>query len=431
MQTGKSSFVPRLEEEGSTWNYDSSRGVSQLIGPVGIRVKASRLGSLRNRGVKIATLAIAAFFLVAVVYTAFCRRTRRTLSGAGSRHRRLAEGGEDEGVYDEELQAILEGCVDYEEERGILPSIVLSADTTLSSPAEKKAKLVALAHETVSSFLASLPTHEKNLSSSFATGADIMPSLAYVDLPLASSEPLQPLSAEFVDLHLPSLQGDTLEHALFEDSGISPPEAALEADAWLNQIPFLIKPEEDDLVIVEESKAEGSPETDVQPSTLASASADLLPASPALKRASHHRYVRLPKVQPGAIKRALMLQAARSGPRFLSRSSSFDMLATMRALFVKFELDAADVEELCQAVEKMISYVHKRISPDVGLRRFGELVSRFGRYFLILDSVVRACEILGPAALAEYWWNAWRKDDEIYRAQVSSDESEDQEDYQE
>ncbi|KAL8452010.1 hypothetical protein Emed_001551 [Eimeria media] len=211
----------------------------------------------------------------------------------------------------------------------------------------------------------------------------------------------------------PPPEGETFEHILSKDSGVSPSEAALETEAWLQQIPSLAAltddNDDDDVVIVEESSSpQGSPESDVsdvQPSTSAAASEELKPASPAQGKLSRHRYVRLPKVRPGAIKRTLMVHAAGPGPRFLSRGSSYDMLATMRGLFAKSELDEKDVEELLQTLEKMINFVHKRISPNVGARRYGELVGRLGNYFLILDSVVNACKVLGPAAVVEQWWD--------------------------
>ncbi|KAL8269885.1 hypothetical protein Esti_006192 [Eimeria stiedai] len=388
----------------------------------------------------------------------------RKVREAGMRHRRLAEGGEGKFEYDEELQQILESCVDFEEANDLLRSTVLSADTSPSDPATIKAKLVALAHETVSSFTASPTTDKVDTTSSRATGDNIMTGLAYEDLPSTPFQPLQPLGVESTESHLPSVKGDTLADILFQDSETGLPDAALEAGAWLEQIPTLTATEEKDEVVFVESSPPGSPESDVQPSTSAAASAELLPASPAQTTPRHHRFVRLPKVQSGAIRRTLMVQAANSGPRYLSKSSSFDILATLRALFAKSELDANDVEELCQAVEKLVNYAHKRISPNLTPRRFGRLVGRLGLYFLILDSVMNACEVLGPAALTEHWWDAftgrfrtkypevlksalrtseatefnhnlwnpWRKDDELYQLQQDSfDESEDQEDDEE
>ncbi|KAL8429755.1 hypothetical protein ACSSS7_006371 [Eimeria intestinalis] len=355
----------------------------------GSPVKLSPGQSLRTRGLKKAASSVAAFFLIAVVFTAFCKRLRSRVNGAGVPHRRLAEGGGEEGDDDEELEAIIEACLDYQEEHGFLfPSTDVPPETAGSSLAAIQAGLLVAPHG---------PDSTGALWPFYASQWPVpTPPSPHDVLPAQSVQPLPSLSGEGLGTPIPQAEGDTSV-----DGSVSA-AARLEPLAWLDQIPNIISADLGAPLV--SPVAQVSLEDDTQPSTSLAAQAELPPATAEsdslLKR---HPYVHVPKVQPGAVRRTL--KAFGYCPSSSLRANrSYEILKAMHDLLVKSELNEEDAENLMKALEKLLVFVRAKIKPVASGQSFATIVERFGMYLLIFDSAICACEALGPATRVSQWW---------------------------
>ncbi|KAL8441332.1 hypothetical protein Emag_007269 [Eimeria magna] len=393
MQNRETSSDLWPEPDGSTLNPASRLGLPQSVRTLGAPAKSFPSHFLRSKGTKKAVLSFAAFFLIAAVFMVFCKRLRSGVGEAGLPHRRLAEGGDEGGEYDEELQALLDGCLDYEEENNLLTAAAVPTESDSLSSAATEASLLVAPHGTAS-------TGVERPSSGLRWPA-IIPFSAHET---SAAQPVQPFpfsSGQGLGPQLPIAKDGTSADAILADSGWGPKYPQLEPDAWLEQLPDIISSDE-----AESSAgpgAQGSPEDEAQPPTSAAAKAKL-----PLERAESgllddHPYVRVPKVQPNALRRTLKAYGFVASSS-LRGNAQYDILKAMRELFAKSELDAKGAEELMKALEKLLNYVRVKISPYALGRSFAAIADRLGMYFLAVDSVFRAQEALGPAARAAQWW---------------------------
>ncbi|KAL8437682.1 hypothetical protein ACSSS7_000759 [Eimeria intestinalis] len=353
--------------------------------------------SLPSKALEKASLSVAAFFLIAVAFTAFCTRLRSRVSEAGVRPRRLAEGGGgEEAKDDDELEAILEACLDYEQEHypftpGLPPRTGPSSSSTpqIGSP-QGTEPLEAL------------------WPSSAPQWRALIPAPPY-DVPPAGS--LQPCpSKEGLGPQLPPAEGDTSP-----GGREGPPYPQLEAGAWMDQIPQL-EPQAwlDQMPDIISSGAikspagpdgQGSLEDDAQPSTSAASQAELPPESTEVSRLAQHPFVQLPRLQAGVSTRAINVYRPGAGPFKVKGNSTFEMLLKVFTVFAKPELNQRDAEGVLQVVELVVAFARNRIYPDVTARPPNELIERLGMYFLLFDLVLSAYEILGPALRIDTWWH--------------------------
>ncbi|KAL8437681.1 hypothetical protein ACSSS7_000758 [Eimeria intestinalis] len=358
--------------------------------------------SPQSNALKKATLIVLALFLIGLVFTAFCRRLRSRVSEAGVPYRRLAEGGRgEEGEDDDELQAILEACLDYEEEHYLFTAPGLPSHTGPSSssaaqvgPPQGTESVGAPWPFSAPQWLSPPPPY------------DVPPADALQPIPLPSEVGLGP--------QLPPAEGDTSPGSLLDDSGWGPRYPRLDPEAWLDQIPEL-DPEAwidqiPDIVgsgidtPLAEPGAQGIVEDDAQPSTSVATKEDPSRDTTQEGELANHPYVRLPPLQPGVVTRTIRVRGFVTGPLEVNAGSSYKMLSAMRTLLAKPELDPFDAEGVLQVVELILRYVRTRINPEVGPLHFCEFVSRLGIYFLLFDAVLAANEIIGPAMQIETWW---------------------------
>ncbi|KAL8428188.1 hypothetical protein ACSSS7_007344 [Eimeria intestinalis] len=375
-----------------------------------LRAKFFSRQSLQRSALKKASLIVLAFFLTGLVFTAFCRRLRSRVSEAGLPYRRLAEGGRGEEEDDDELETILEACLDYEKEHYFFTSPRLPSHTGPSSssaaqvgPPQRSESVGALWPSFASQWLFPLPPPPY----------DVPPASALQPIPLPSEVGLGP--------QLPPAEGGTSPGSLLDDSGWAtsyPPYPQLDPQAWLDQIPDL-DPEAwlDQIPDIvgsgidapsAEPGAQGILEDDAQPST--SAATQEGPSSDNTQdgELANHPYVRLPPLRPGVVTRTIRVHEVAAGPLEVNASSSYEILSAMRRLLAKPELSSTDAEALLQVVELILGFVENRIKPKVGPRHYAAFVSRLGIYFLLFDAVLAANEILGPAMQIETWWREFQ-----------------------
>ncbi|KAL8428190.1 hypothetical protein ACSSS7_007346 [Eimeria intestinalis] len=365
--------------------------------------------SLQSNALRAAS-SVAAFFLIGLVFTAFCRRLRSRVSEAGVPYRRLAEGGRGEKGEEDELQAILEACLDYEQEHYFFASPGLPSHRGPSSssavqvgPPQGSEWVGALWPSSAPHWFFPLPPPPY----------DVPPAAALQPIPLPSGVGLGP--------QLPPAKGGTSPGSLLDDSGWAtsyPPYPQLDPQAWLDQIPEL-DPEAwlDQIPKITSSVLEapsagsdgqGSPKDNAQPSASAATEEDPSGDTTQEGELANHPYVRLPPLRPGVVTRTIRVHEVVTGPLEVNAGSSYDMLSAMRTLLAKPELGPTDADALLQVVELILGYVHNRITPGVGQRPLSELVCRLGSYFLFFDAVLAAHQILGPAMQIETWWNEFK-----------------------
>ncbi|KAL8441330.1 hypothetical protein Emag_007267 [Eimeria magna] len=352
----------------------------------GVPARISRRQHLRSTRLKKAVLSVAAFFLIVVMFNAFCKRLRSTVSAAGLPKRRLAGVGGDE-IYDKELQAILDGCLDWEAESNSMVASDGSPKTYTSSSVRMEV----------------VPPHgAESAGSEWASPTSLwpgfMPYPPYATPPVQHVPPFLFFSGGNLGPQLPPAEIVTSADTSFENSEFP----HLGPDAWLEQIPAIMSPGATESVAwldTQESLMDdgGQPSTSVAVGHLSAAGAHL-------SKLAEHPYVRIPRLGPGASFRAIKLDGRGVGPLKMHGNSTFEMLSAARTLLAKPELDSWDAEALLHTVELIVLYVKKRFFPGVIARPVYELLNRLGMYFLLTDVVLSANDVLGPPMRIDTWW---------------------------
>ncbi|CDI84765.1 hypothetical protein EPH_0059140 [Eimeria praecox] len=341
------------------------------------RPSRPRLQNLSLRIFLATTISMAAV----LVSLSICRALRSRDQGSGATRRRLAEGGDG---MDEDEASIVEGCLELEEEMGILGerAVSISEGDSSSRIAELVSMLSAAAKESVmqGGLGADLQLHEQNLEgqSSLESRGDEQASVPAPSLPAS------------VGRRGPS-------------SGIS----ALDPDSWMDEIPSInLYPE------VQESDMPAGDAGELPSTEEASAShasnserpmglRDLL-RSTDIQR---HPYAHLPVLEEGVVPRNARASTILSRRTRLGRPYSH--LLKLRALYAKETLNQKDADLLVKEVELLVaSYLAKR---KIERRREYPVlaVDAFGYYVMILDSVVCAIQLLGARMQAHLWWDTF------------------------
>ncbi|KAL8440885.1 hypothetical protein Emag_007642 [Eimeria magna] len=394
--------APSIEEGTKAPVAVALRPRSSAYAAAELPAPSFRSPPVRNKRFRRAALATAAFFLSGVALLFICKRLSSNLTKPGLPHRRLAEGFEKEGESDDELDIILNQCLELEAEHGDF-----HPDTDFTEPDAKKAKLVAFLEEAASSY-----TSAGQQAPISEVGLITMPSWTHeLEWP-DPTHPSELQSAGEVLTHWTS----SADSASLADSaapeGVSLPgldiDPVLDPEAFLEQIPPLTqergqKGREPLGPTVLRGGAHqqqrsllGALTQGIRP-TRSSGTQQLGP--------EEHPFFRLPKILPRAIRRKFRLTEVYRGG--FSGTSCFQMLQKMRELFLKPVLGPEDVEELLRASESLVLYtrghvVRERLTRLTPIR----IIRQLGLHFMILDSLVCARQLLGPDMVPEQWWDA-------------------------
>ncbi|KAL8443904.1 hypothetical protein Emed_006499 [Eimeria media] len=111
-----------------------------------------------------------------------------------------------------------------------------------------------------------------------------------------------------------------------------------------------------------------------------------------------HAFFRLPIVDCSNL-REFNLHSGRARPR-----SSSQVLSKVHALLTRPRLSAVEAEHLMETIERLVSYTCWGMGRRVTVGSYSHVLRQLGLYFIILDSVVSAIQILGPKMVPEKWW---------------------------
>ncbi|KAL8429754.1 hypothetical protein ACSSS7_006370 [Eimeria intestinalis] len=387
---------------------------------------SSRLDPLRNRGFWWPALAVALFILWTVALLSLCKSVTGTLALAGTRHRRLADGGSDGDSSDDELQAVLEECIEIEAEGGLPPPLALPPGTTALDEATAKARWVTYLREAASSFEkhgrpAATPSEETATGSSWAPGGPLPSMFTSAEYSLEGEETAPPpTSTESVFWGA--------QPATFSGSGVAVP--GLEEGSWLGQIPPIVyEPgKEVDLAspelqefwpsevpdIVQKASQEGDAATAgapgslgvlEQPSTSGALSRLLVQSAPssAAFGPQTHPFYRLPVLLPGAMRRVFRPDFPVSPD--VPSSSTAAVLNCARNLLSKPSLNTDEAEKLMRVLETLANFALTRTAGTHSAIKPLFIVARqLGVAFLILDTMVCGLQLFGPHMAPEHWW---------------------------
>ncbi|KAL8443902.1 hypothetical protein Emed_006497 [Eimeria media] len=383
MESEMSPCVPWVEGQGIRLPVDVKVQTSSSTNDVGdfhASAPFRAASSLRSKRIQRTALAAAALILSGFALLFICKRFSSNLTEAGLAHRRLAGSADQEGASDEELDEILNQCLELEAEHGEPPP-----DPDWEEPAAKKAKLVAILKEAAAS-------HESaGLDPTVAAGwSHISPSWTQA----APSSGL-PRAEELLAHEGVSLPGFDIN-----------PD--LNPDAFLEQIPLLEEEqreeggEKGESSVLPGDKDQEQPTTSIVVIDLVTPTPSPNPQQSALER---HPFYRLPDIEPGAIRRPFA-EIPLYNETFLG-GSFFRMVKRMRELYLLPVLGPDEVEELMCAAESLMCYLrnHKSagatsvLSPSHAIRYLGQ-------YFMMLDSLLCARQLFGPQMVSDERWQA-------------------------
>ncbi|KAL8274376.1 hypothetical protein Esti_001698 [Eimeria stiedai] len=450
---------------------------------------AYRRGHQRNPPVARLLTAVVALLLIGVLLAFICKRQQSRGSLAGTIQRRLAQAGEGDEDLDDELQDVLQGCLEIENEYGFS---ALIPHVEVQEPAAKKARIVSLIQDAFSEYQRAVQSSfSKVQSSTFNTayeqrGGTTEPSDQEEHLQsfeaLWSPDPIPPWSAS-QDLE----SGRIIQ--------------TLDADLWLESIPSILEEGEFATEVRPEGRAEGlgseellTAKRESEPqstgrSVLDDSSISVVEGAPAsflarpaahsksertegeiekagLERLSHatypafatatpalwgegsgsggpwnkdeHPFTRLPVVRPGAVQRYLHPQRFHSD--FGVGFSTFSVLNTIRELYLRPFIGADEAETLMCALETLV-YIARaklRLRSPGRLEAPSYLIEKLSTYFMVYDSLVCGIELFGEKMNLDKWWSEfvrdrgkpWRDDDWLFTLthRGSSDDSEEAKD---
>ncbi|KAL8443908.1 hypothetical protein Emed_006503 [Eimeria media] len=380
------------------------------------------------------------------------------VAGAGPAHRRLAEGGKWPTGEDEELDAILEQCLDMEEElaRGRVSFLLPPTEEQLDAALSQSTTFSPWTHEAISS--SEFEQHQPPAAATIQAPLSSW-NLAYEEIQRSSATHLT--HAGGVDDRVTSTTRSTVDVASLsvfgEGTSASSVLPSLSPDSWLDQIPSIIETEEiefalppirlEDVIFgdlttsttasvhlaaerfrVEDEPGpsqsadreedrdmlgeellgadeEGSEEEVPQPSVVDLTSADLGDGSGSGTDHSfneNHPFIRLPLVSPVL---ALPNFEPMLGRPILASYASTEMLLTIRYLFTKESLTAADAELLAASVRSLVRFACFRLGRHVSTKKQSHLIRHLGLSFLVLDAVVCSLTLLGVDMSSAAWWD--------------------------
>lgn len=121
------------------------------------------------------------------------------------------------------------------------------------------------------------------------------------------------------------------------------------------------------------------------------------------KPISEHLFYRLPKLKPGIRLMVFSVENAFKRSTLLPQISV--LLAFMRSLLIKKELNQGDANELILMSERIVChlyYLHRRSLTSLTASK---ILLTLGLRYLMLDMLVCVVHLMGPAMRASQWWH--------------------------
>ncbi|CDI87859.1 hypothetical protein EPH_0065150 [Eimeria praecox] len=344
------------------------------------RPSRPRLQNLPFRIFLATTISVAAV----LVSLSICRALRSRDQGSGATRRRLAEGGDG---MDEDEASIVEGCLELEEEMGVLGERAISTSEGDSSGriAELEAMLSVAAKESMQGGLgADLQLQGQNLEGqiSFESRYDERASVP---------APSSPASV-----------------ALRGPSGAIP---ALDPDSWINAVPSIGLPpgeQESDMPVGDTGEESSSWQLPIPYAPSYATNRERTGGLIELVDCSgiqQHPYVHLPVWEKGVVPRDVRVSRLFDERR--RRLSSYVYLLTLRKLYAQETLNQKDADLLVNAVERLVttSWLGSRREPKGPLPLF--IVEVLGDYIITFDAIVCAIQLLGEHMQLPLWWDKY------------------------
>ncbi|CDI86684.1 hypothetical protein EPH_0021210 [Eimeria praecox] len=279
---------------------------------------------------------------------------------------------------DEVELSIVEGCLELEEEMGILGerAISISEGDSSSRIAELVSMLSAAAKESMQGGLgADLQAHEQNQRSFESRGGE-------------QASVQAPSSPASVGRRGPS--------------GAIP---ALDPDSWMDEIPsinFYPEEQESDMPAGDAGELPSTDEASASHSSNSECPGDLSDLVRCMD-IRHHPYVHLPVLERGVVPRHIEISTLVSRrPRLVKPHAH---LLTLRTLFAKKSLNQQDADLLVNAVELLVATYWLMAKPPKRHTPPITVVEILGRYLMILDSIVCAIQLLGEHMQLPLWWD--------------------------
>ncbi|KAL8272815.1 hypothetical protein Esti_003254 [Eimeria stiedai] len=391
MQAEESTVVFALTQEGNA--LDDRAKLEVLVSEANERpALALRHEPTRGKASTRAALGFTILVFFAFMLGTLCIKLPNKARFAGGTRRRLADSKE-ENTSDDELDEILEACVDIDEELGRLQNFVEKHETNPLEASTQKTLLVALMRGVAASLQPSTSSSPERQSSRLGSVAG----------KILAPPPLQPSVA--------GASASASGSALFTREKENEMLSALKPDSWLDNIPD-IGDEESGEIGTKAALLENQKDSDdgEQPCTSASAMAQLAPTAAFESlgwNVNLHPFVRLPNVPPAALEEASGSQISQDS--LVRWNASSGMLRTMHDLFLQKELTARDVKLLAYIQDKLVrSTILRAPSPRVRLYQ-SNMLRQIGLSFLTLEAVVCACHLLGINMVDEDWWTPFTK----------------------
>ncbi|CDJ54067.1 hypothetical protein, conserved [Eimeria brunetti] len=362
-----SSVSYAIQETWSRQAYPSQRSPPS-------RPRSRKVKSLSLPTFLATTISVAAILLS--LSTCKALRTRHQFSGVT--RRRLSEG--DKGI-DEDERSVIEGCLDLEEELGIIEGRAIS-----SSEVESLNRVTALV-----SMLSEEAVAKETVQEPLPVGGH----LHLTQQLLGKSSVFEPQNIALLGLNSP-LQTSV------EFPGPAGGAPALDPDSWIDSIPSISdQPEgqeaaesfrvsDDDS---EAGQASGSPvSTGQHPAGL----------SHLLDDVQSHPYVRLPVLEKGVVPKSI--QTYRLFEERVGVSSFYFYLLGVRDLFAQKTLNQHDADLLVHFVEQLVRVSYRRAQRSHAYPFPIRSVEHLGEYFIAFDAIVCAIELLGECMQLPLWW---------------------------
>ncbi|CDI85521.1 hypothetical protein, conserved [Eimeria praecox] len=346
--------------------------------------------ALRRRSVH-ASLAAALSVVTVLFLLSICKAQKKREHMKGVTPRRLSEGAEDP---DMDERAIVEGCLELEAEMGVqLPPFPVSY---LADPSTRIMELVSM-------LLDAAASHGSDPGGSVAGGGISTSESLSIEGSLHSSYQPYRGQSEWEEAHGEPWPVHFVSPT--EPQGASGMSPALDPSTWLEAIPS-IDAEIQEQGLTEPHCVDRDNLGDAQQST-PPASVERHDGRPESEHdctdLGAHPYVRFPVLDPGVVPRHVNVSVVFASQR--PNVSPFPYLHRIRKLYAQKTLNQSNADELVCLIENLVSIVWSQAQMEQRDFRPFTIASTYGMYFLTLDSLVCAMEILGDSMEVPQWWD--------------------------
>ncbi|CDJ54066.1 hypothetical protein EBH_0075890 [Eimeria brunetti] len=302
--------------------------------------------------------------------------TRRQFSGVT--RRRLSEADKD---IDEDERSIVEGCLDLEEELGVIEGRAIS-----SSEADSLNRVTALV----------------SMLSEAAAAKESMQEPRPVDGQLHLTQQLLEKSSVFEPQNIALLGLNSPLQPSVEFPGPAGGAPALDPDSWIDLIPSISDQPEGQEAAESFQVSDDDSEAGQASGSPASKRRRLRGLSHLLDDVQSHPYVRLPVLEKGVVPKSIQISRLFSQRR---RGSSFYFyLLGMRDLLARKTLTQHGADLLVQFVEDLVRVSYRRAQRSNRHPFPIRVVEYLGEYFIAFDAIVCAIELLGECMQLPLWW---------------------------